>query len=98
VEQIFPPIPAEVKYTLVEVISEQPDRTLCITDIFKVIRVGEVEKLFMGKALTVEFNAAERGLFGFSGCNTFRGSITILTETEIEFGNFDKYHDGLPTA
>jgi len=59
VEQIFPPIPAEVKYTLVEVISEQPDRTLCITDIFKVIRVGEVEKLFMGKALTVEFNAAE---------------------------------------
>lgn len=26
-------------------------------------------------------------MFGFSGCNTLRGPITKLTETELEFGN-----------
>lgn len=91
VEQLPPPIPADassLRYSLTEVISVEQDRTLRITDIFKIEKVGEIENpVGMGKSLTIEFNAAERGIFGFSGCNTFRGSITKLTETEIEFGN-----------
>jgi len=91
VEKLPPPIPADassLRYSLIEVISVQQDRTLRITDIFKIEKVGEIENpVGMGKSLTIEFNAAERGVFGFSGCNTFRGPITKLTETEIEFGN-----------
>lgn len=91
VEKLPPPIPADassLRYTLIEVISEKQDRTLRLTDIFKIEMVGEIENpIGMGKSLTMEFKAAERGVFGFSGCNTFRGSITKLTDTEIEFGN-----------
>jgi heat shock protein HslJ len=91
VEQLPPPIPADassLKYRLVEIISEEPDRTLRITDIFNVIRVGDIENpVGMEKSVTIEFNAAERRVFGFSGCNTFRGSIAKLSENEIEFGN-----------
>lgn len=91
VEQLPAPIPADassLKYSLVEVISQKTDKTLRITDIFKIVKVGEIENpVGMEKALTIEFNAAERGIFGFSGCNTIRGPITKLTETEIEFGN-----------
>ncbi|MCR9014068.1 DUF4377 domain-containing protein [Aquiflexum gelatinilyticum] len=91
VEQLPPPIPADassLRYTLIEVISEKPDLTLSITGIWKVESLGEIQNpKGMGKALTIELNAAERGVLGFSGCNTIRGFISKLTETEIEFGN-----------
>jgi heat shock protein HslJ len=92
VEQLPPPIPADassLRYRLVKVISKTADKTLAITDIWLVEKVGEFEKpKGMGdKSLTFEFNASERRMFGFSGCNTLRGPITKLTETELEFGN-----------
>ena len=92
VEQLPPPIPADassLRYRLVKVISKTADKTLAITDIWLVEKVGEYEKpIGMGdKSLTFEFNASERRMFGFSGCNTLRGPITKLTETELEFGN-----------
>ena len=91
VEQLPPPIPADassLKFTLIEVISEKPDLTLQITGIWKVESLGEIQNpTGMGKPLTMELNAAERGIFGFSGSNTIRGPITKLTEKEIEFGN-----------
>lgn len=92
VEQLPPPIPADalsLRYRLVKVISKTADKTLAITDIWLVEKVGEYEKpKGMGdKSLTFEFNASERRMFGFSGCNTLRGPITKLTETELEFGN-----------
>lgn len=92
VEQLPPPIPADassLRYRLVKVISKTTDKTLAITDIWLVEKVGEHEKpKGMGdKSLTFEFNASERRMFGFSGCNTLRGPIKKLTETELEFGN-----------
>lgn len=92
VEQLPPPIPADassLRYRLVKVISKTADKTLAITDIWLVEKVGEYQKpIGMGdKSLTFEFNASERRMFGFSGCNTLRGPITKLTETELEFGN-----------
>lgn len=91
VAQLAPPIPADassLKYSLVEVISQKPDLTLRITGIWKIESIGEMQNpTGMGKPLTLEFNAAERGIFGFSGCNTVRGPISKLTETDIEFGN-----------
>lgn len=92
VEQLPPPVPADassLRYRLVKVISKTADKTLAITDIWLVEKVGEYEKpKGMGdKSLTFEFNATERRMFGFSGCNTLRGPIKKLTETEIEFGN-----------
>lgn len=92
VEQLPPPIPTDassLRYRLVKVISKTADKTLAITDIWLLEKVGEYEKpKGMGdKSLTFEFNASERRMFGFSGCNTLRGPITKLTETELEFGN-----------
>jgi heat shock protein HslJ len=91
VEQLTPPIPADassLRYTLIEVISEKPDLTLRITNIWRLESIGEMKNpTGMDKPLIFEFNAAEGGIFGFSGCNTVRGPITKLTETEIEFGN-----------
>ncbi|MCF1752217.1 DUF4377 domain-containing protein [Mariniradius sediminis] len=92
VEQLPPPIPADassLRYRLVKVISKTADKTLAITDIWLLEKVGEYEKpKGMGdKSLTFEFNASERRMYGFSGCNTLRGPITKLTETELEFGN-----------
>lgn len=93
VEQLPPPIPADassLRYSLAEVIPVRPDKTLLITEMFKIEKVGEIENpVGTGKSLTIEFNAAERGVFGFSGCNTFRSPATKLTEKEIEFGNMD---------
>jgi heat shock protein HslJ len=91
VEQLPTPIPADassLKYSLVEVISQKPDLTLRISGIWRVESIGEIQNpTGMGKALTMELNASERGIFVFSGCNTIRGPITKLTETEVEFGN-----------
>jgi heat shock protein HslJ len=85
------PIPADASslgYKLVEVISQEPDRTLRLTDIWKVIELGEIKNpMAREKALTMEINVSERRVFGFSGCNTFRGGIGKITEKELIFGN-----------
>lgn len=85
------PIPADASslgYRLVEVISQEPDRTLRLTDIWKVIELGEIKNpMAREKALTMEINISERRVFGFSGCNTFRGGIAKVTEKELIFGN-----------
>lgn len=85
------PIPADASslgYKLVEIISQEPDRTLRLTDIWKVIEMGEIKNpMAREKALTMEINVSERRVFGFSGCNTFRGGIAKVTEKELIFGN-----------
>jgi heat shock protein HslJ len=85
------PIPADASslgYKLVEIISQEPDRTLRLTDIWKVIELGEIKNpMAREKALTMEINVSERRVFGFSGCNTFRGGIAKVTEKDLIFGN-----------
>ncbi|WP_194974510.1 DUF4377 domain-containing protein [Aquiflexum lacus] len=91
IEKLPDPIPADASnlgYKLVEIISQEPDRTLRLTDIWKVIELGKFKNPMAGeKALTMEINISERRVFGFSGCNTFRGGIAKITESELIFGN-----------
>lgn len=91
IEKLPDPIPADassLSYKLVEIISQEADRTLRLTNIWKVIELGEIKNpVAREKALTMEINVSERRVFGFSGCNTFRGGIAKITETELVFGN-----------
>lgn len=91
VEKVPDPIPADassLKYNLIEVISQEPDLTLRLTNIYKVIELGEIkDPKTREKALTMEINVSERRVSGFSGCNTSRGGIARATEKELIFGN-----------
>jgi heat shock protein HslJ len=91
IEKLTEPIPTDASslaYSLLEVISQEPDRTLRLTDIWKVIEMGEIKNpMAREKALTMEINVSGRRVFGFSGCNTFRGGIAKITENELIFGN-----------
>lgn len=85
------PIPADASsmiYSLVEVISEEPDLSLRVTDIWKLEKLGEIENpVGMKGALTLELNATERRYFAYAGCNTFRGAIVSLGVDDIRLGN-----------
>lgn len=91
IEKLPDPIPADassLSYKLVEIISQEPDRKLRLTNIWKVIELGEIKNpAAREKALTIEINVSDRRVFGFSGCNTFRGGIAKVTEKELLFGN-----------
>jgi heat shock protein HslJ len=91
IEKLPEPIPADASslaYKLIEIVSQEADRTLRLTDIWKIIEMGEIKNpMAREKALTMEINVPERRVFGFSGCNTFRGGIAKITEKELLFGN-----------
>jgi heat shock protein HslJ len=91
VQKIGSPIPADassLQYQLIEIMDKYPDRTLRLTNIWLIKEVGEIKNpKGRNKDLTLEINAAERRVFGHSGCNTIRGPITKITDTEIKFGN-----------
>ncbi|MFC5623228.1 DUF4377 domain-containing protein [Algoriphagus winogradskyi] len=76
-----PPVPADASskiYQLVEILSENPDPALRLTNIWKIIQVGEIENPtgFKNKeALTFEFNASKKTYVGNMGCNSVRGEI-----------------------
>ncbi|MGY8916188.1 MAG: DUF4377 domain-containing protein [Flavobacteriales bacterium] len=65
-------------YELVGIMSKEPDPALRLTNIWKVIKVGEIENPtgFKSKeALTFEFNASKKTYVGSMGCNSVRGEI-----------------------
>lgn len=86
------PIPADassLKYELVKIVSKEMDTRLRLTNIWKVIQVGEIENPLSQKsseALVFEFNASEMSYSGDLGCNSVRGSIKNLDESNLEFG------------
>ena len=75
------PTPADASafsYQLIEIISKQPDPSLRLTNIWKVLEVGEIKdpKSFKnGEALIFEFNRTAGTYFGDMGCNSVRGGI-----------------------
>jgi heat shock protein HslJ len=75
------PIPADASsltYRLVEIMSKEPDASLRLTNIWKVLEVGEFKdpKSFKnGEALIFEFNRSAGTYFGDMGCNSVRGAI-----------------------
>jgi hypothetical protein len=100
VEQLPPPIPADassLRYRLVKVISKTADKTLAITDIWLVEKVGEYEKpKGMGdKSLTFEFNASERRMFGFLGLQYLARSNHKTDGNGTRIRQPRKHDDGL---
>ena len=91
VEKLPEPIPADapsLRYRLVEVLDEYPDKRLRLSNIWMVEKLDEIENpMGMNKSLTLEINVSERRYFGFSGCNTVRGAALGITDKEILFGN-----------
>ena len=75
------PVPADAsskKYELVEVLSDEPDPSLRLTNIWKVLKVGNIENPTdnkSGEALAFEFDASAKTYFGNAGCNNIRGAI-----------------------
>jgi heat shock protein HslJ len=75
------PIPADASskiYELVEVLSKNTDPALRLTNIWKVIKVGEIENptgFKSNEALTFEFDASKKTYVGSLGCNSVRGAI-----------------------
>ncbi|MBY5949559.1 DUF4377 domain-containing protein [Algoriphagus marincola] len=81
IEEKEEPSPADAsskRYKLLKILSKEMDPALQITNIWKVIEVGEIKdpKGFKnGETLTFEFNASGKTYFGNMGCNTVRGQI-----------------------
>jgi len=75
------PVPADASskiFKLIEVMSKEVDKSLRITNIWKVIEIGEVKNPISFKskeALIFEFNTSAKTYFGDAGCNSIRGSI-----------------------
>ncbi|MFD2203031.1 DUF4377 domain-containing protein [Shivajiella indica] len=90
VQKIQGTIPADASslhYQLVEVMEKYTDLTLRLTNIWLVKEAGDLLNPKGAKGdLTFEINAGERKFYGYSGCNTFRGTIASITDKEIKFG------------
>ncbi|WBL44602.1 META domain-containing protein [Algoriphagus halophytocola] len=58
--------------------AKNPDPKLRLTNIWKVLKVGNIENpkdYKSGEALAFEFDASAKTYFGNAGCNTIRGAI-----------------------
>jgi len=92
VTQKAEPIPADassLKYELVKIVSKEMDTRLRLTNIWKVLKVGEIENPRNQKSnevLIFELKASEMSYSGDLGCNTVRGSIKALDGSTLEFG------------
>ncbi|NVJ87685.1 MAG: DUF4377 domain-containing protein [Algoriphagus sp.] len=76
-------------YKLLEVLSVESDLSLRLTNIWKVIQVGELQNpvgSLDGNELTFEFNASEKTYFGQLGCNTIRGGIAENDGENLKLG------------
>jgi heat shock protein HslJ len=90
VEKQPEPIPADassLKYKLVEILEQFPDKKLRLSNIWAVELLEEIERPRASeKSLTLEINVSERRYFAFSGCNTLRGFVSPEDENKIVFG------------
>jgi heat shock protein HslJ len=90
VSKVTEPVPADtssLRYQLIEVIEKNPDLTLRLTNIWLVKELGDItDPKGRNRDLFFEINAGERIISGYSGCNTFRGAISKITDKEIKLG------------
>lgn len=86
------PIPADassLNYELVEILSKEPDVKMKITNIWKVVKVGDIENPVNPKskeALIFELNGSDMSYFGDLACNSVRGKIQTLDAENLVFG------------
>lgn len=75
------PIPADASafsYKLVEILSKETDKSLALTNIWKVLEVGKIKDPKSNKTggpLIFEINRSAGTYFGDLGCNSVRGAI-----------------------
>lgn len=86
------PIPADASsltYKLLEIMSKTSDPSLRLTNIWKVLEVGEIKdpKSFKtGESLVFEINRTAKTYFGDMGCNSVRGPIKNADGENLLFG------------
>jgi len=86
------PIPADASskiYKLVEVLSKEVDQRLRITNIWKVIEVGNIKNPMSLKSkepLIFEFDGSKNTYSGDAGCNTIRGEIKVNDGKNLVLG------------
>ncbi len=86
-----PPLPADVSsktYSLVEILSKTPDPALRLTNLWKVVSVGEINepRNAKGQPLVFEFNASMRSYAGDLGCNRIHGALTTNDGEQLKLG------------
>ena len=86
-----PPLPADVSsrtYTLVEILSKAPDPALRLTNLWKVVSIGDIRepRNARGQPLLFEFNASMRTYAGDLGCNRIRGALTQNDGRQLKLG------------
>ena len=86
-----PPIPADASaktYELVGILVKSPDPTLRLTNLWKVISVGDMENPTnaRGNALVFEFNASMRTYAGDLGCNRINGPLLPYDDERLKLG------------
>jgi len=85
------PIPADAsskEYELVEILSKEIDPALRITNIWKVIKVGEIENptdFKNDEPLIFELDASKKTYVGNMGCNSVRGEIKEIDSEQLIF-------------
>ena len=86
-----PPLPADVSaktYALVEILSQAADPALRLTNLWKVVSVGDIRepRNAKGQPLVFEFNASMRTYAGDLGCNRIRGALTQNDGRQLKLG------------
>lgn len=76
---------SSLRYTLVEEVSKEIDRSLRVNDMWVLESLTGVE---LGEIYPqIEINIAKNKLMGKGFCNRIMGSIKKITDTELEFGD-----------
>lgn len=88
-DQLVPADASSLTYKLVEIMSKEADPSLKLTNIWKVLEVGEFKdpKSFKnGEPLIFEFNRSAGTYYGNMGCNSVRGGIKEADAENLVFG------------
>jgi heat shock protein HslJ len=75
---------SSLRYTLVNEVSKEVDRSLRVNDIWVLEKIAGVELDSLRPQM--EINVAKSKLSGKGFCNRIMGSVKKLTDTELEFG------------
>lgn len=79
---------SSIKYTLIEILSQEQDRRLRLTDVWKLESIHE-KTIVLNKDNTeipfLEINVGQMKVMGTGGCNSISGSIKTVTEDNLSF-------------
>jgi heat shock protein HslJ len=78
---------SNLKYSLLNIVSKRRDMTYRLNDIWVVTHMmnKKLDKTSL-RLPQLEFSLKNKKVIGTDGCNNVRGSIRLITDTELEFG------------